>query len=171
MAVLDCELPDLSGPEVAQEIGRQGLPVRVLALSAHDDDCYLAEMWKAGAWGYLLKEEPPERIASAIQQVARGEFRWTVPQIRRVQHRQEWEARWRQLTEREREVLGLIAQGLSSKEIARQLGLAARTVDFHVANILQKLGVVSRLEAVLWAKECGSDYHEDATGRRPGSIS
>lgn len=148
-------MPGPSGPEVAQEIGRRGLGVRVLALSAYDNDRYLTEMWEAGAWGYLLKEEPLERIVSAIREVGRGESVWTASQTQRVQRRQTLESRWSQLTEREREVLELIAQGLSSKEIAHQLGLTVRTVDFHVANILQKLGVVSRLEAVMWAKEHG----------------
>jgi DNA-binding NarL/FixJ family response regulator len=155
VAVLDCRLPGLSGPAVAQEIQRWGLPVRVLALSAYDCDRYLAETWEAGARGYLLKEEPLEHIASAIQQVARGESLWTASQIQRIQRYRETEARWSQLTEREREVLKWMAQGLSNKEIARELGLTVRTVDFHVGNILQKLGVVSRLEAVLWAKEHG----------------
>lgn len=155
VAVLDCRLPGLSGPEVAREIQRRGLGVRVLALSAYDNDRYLTEMWEAGAWGYLLKEEPMERIVSAIREVGRGESVWTASQTQRIQRRQTLEFRWSQLTEREREVLELIAQGLSSKEIAHQLGLTVRTVDFHVANILQKLGVVSRLEAVMWAKEHG----------------
>ena len=155
VAVLDCQLPGLSGPEVAREIGRRGLGVRILALSAYDNDRYLTEMWEAGAWGYLLKEEPMERIVSAIREVGRGESVWTASQTQRIQRRQTLEFRWSQLTEREREVLALIAQGLSSKEIAHQLGLTVRTVDFHVANILQKLGVVSRLEAVMWAKEHG----------------
>ncbi|HXF70747.1 MAG TPA: response regulator transcription factor [Thermoflexus sp.] len=155
VAVLDCQLPGLSGPAVAREIQRRGLPVRVLALSAYDYDRYLAEMWETGAYGYLLKEEPLERLASAIPQVARGESLWTAAQVQRVQRYREIAARWNQLTEREREVLRWMAQGLSNKEIAQQLGLTVRTVDFHVGNILQKLGVVSRLEAVLWAKTHG----------------
>ena len=155
VAVLDCQLPGLSGPAVAREIQRRGLSVRVLALSAYDSDRYLAEMWEADACGYLLKEEPLERIAAAIQQVARGEPLWTTAQIQRIQRYREIAARWSQLTEREREVLKWMAQGLSNKEIAQTLGLTPRTVEFHAGNILQKLGVVSRLEAVLWAKEHG----------------
>ncbi|HXF70744.1 MAG TPA: response regulator transcription factor [Thermoflexus sp.] len=64
-------------------------------------------------------------------------------------------ARWNPLTEREREVLRQMAQGLSNKEIARQLGFTIRTVEFHVGNLLRKLGVASRLEAVMWAREHG----------------
>ena len=101
------------------------------------------------------RREPLERIAAAIQQVARSEPLWTAAQIQRIQRYQEIAARWSQLTEREREVLKWMAHGLSNKEIAHRLGLTPRTVEFHVGNILHKLGVVSRLEAVLWAKEHG----------------
>lgn len=69
--------------------------------------------------------------------------------------RRELTARWSQWTEREREMLRWMAQGLSNQETARELGLAVRTVDFHVGNVLQKWGVISRLEAVLWAKAHG----------------
>ena len=123
VAVLDCLLPGLSGPDVAREIQRRGLPVRVLALSAYDSGRYRAEMWEADACGYLLKEEPLERIAAIIQQVARGEPLWTTAQIQRIQRYRESEARWSPLTEREREVLKWMAHGLSNKEIARTLGL------------------------------------------------
>lgn len=140
---------------MAREIQRQGLSVRVLALSAYDYDRYLAEMWEAGACGYLLKEEPLERIASTIQQVARGESLWTAAQAWRIQRYREAEAGWSQLTERGREVLRGMAQGLSNKEIARELGLTVRTVEFHVGNLLRKLGMASRLEAVMWAREHG----------------
>ena len=126
--------------EMVLEIQQRGLSVRVLALSAYDSDHYLAEMWEADACGYLLKEEPLERIAAAIQQVARGEPLWTTAQIQRIQRYREIEARWSQLTEREREVLKWMAQGLSNKEIAQTLGLTPRTVEFHAGNTLHKLG-------------------------------
>ncbi|MFO3796461.1 MAG: response regulator, partial [Anaerolineales bacterium] len=87
-------MPGLSGPEVARELQRRGLPVRVLALSAYDYDRYPAEMWEAGACGYLLKEEHPECIASAIQQVARGASLWTSAPIQRAQRYREVAARW-----------------------------------------------------------------------------
>jgi DNA-binding NarL/FixJ family response regulator len=156
VAVLDCELPGMAGAEVAAEIQRRGLPTRVLALSAYDDTRYLYRMWGAGALGYMLKSEAPGVLVAAVRAAARREPIWTAEQLTRVRRWQEAvEQQWQALTEREREVLALVAQGLSSKEIAPLLCLTVRTVDFHVSHILEKLGVGSRLEAVVWAKDHG----------------
>jgi DNA-binding NarL/FixJ family response regulator len=154
VAVLDCQLPGLDGTQVAQEIQRQGLPVRVLALSAYADDRYVREMLKAGAAGYLLKEEAPDVILAAVQTAARGERYFSSALVDKV-------VAWIQgerpggLTEREMETLRLVAQGLSNREIAHDLGVKDRTVEFHMTNVLRKLGVASRVEAAMWAKEQG----------------
>ena len=150
VAVLDCKLPGLSGPEVAREIRRRGLPVRVLALSAYKDDRYVRGMLAAGAVGYLLKEEAPETIVAAV----RGERYFSPPVADKM-------AAWARgerpggLTGRELEVLRLVARGLSNKEIALMLKVKERTVVFHVSNTLKKLGAASRVEAAMWAKEQG----------------
>ena len=150
VAVLDCKLPGLSGLEVAREIQRRGLPVRVLALSSYDDDRYVRGMLEAGAAGYLLKEEAPETIAAAV----RGERYFSPSVANKI-------AAWARgeraggLTKRELEVLPLVTEGLSNKEIALMLKVKERTVEFHVGNILQKLGVASRVEAAMWAKDHG----------------
>ncbi len=137
---------------MAQEIRRRGLPVRVLALSAYDDERYVRGMLEAGAVGYLLKDEAPETIVAAVRAAARGEGYFSPPVAAKV-------AAWVRgerpggLTEREVEVLKLVAKGLSNKEIAHKLKVKKRTVEFHVGNILRKLGVASRVEAAVWAKE------------------
>jgi DNA-binding NarL/FixJ family response regulator len=154
VAVLDCQLPGVDGMAVAAAVGQRALSVRVVALSAYDDDRYLAGMMAAGAVGYLLKNEAPGQIVAAVQAAMRDETLWTLEQTARVE-------RWRaevahvrdSLTEREREVLQLVAEGLSNKEIAQALYITVRTADFHVSNILRKLGVISRVEAAVWAKE------------------
>jgi RNA polymerase sigma factor (sigma-70 family) len=126
----------------------------VVALSAYDDDRFLAGMHGAGAVGYLLKNEAPERIVEAVRRAARGGTLWTPEQLARVRRWQEEVAQVREsLTEREQEVLALVAGGLSNKEIAQQLTVTVRTVDFHVSNILRKLDVASRVEAAVWVKE------------------
>jgi DNA-binding NarL/FixJ family response regulator len=154
VAVVDCELPEIEGTQVALEIRRQGWPVRVLALSAHDDERYVRGMLEAGAVGYLLKEEAPETIVTAVQATARGEGHFSPPVASKVIAWSRGEQPGK-LTEREIEVLRLVAEGLSNKEIAQTLSVAVRTVEFHVGNILSKLRVASRVEAAVWAKEQG----------------
>lgn len=154
VAVLDCQLPGLGGVEVAQEIAWRGLPVRVLALSAYDDEPYVRGMLEAGAVGYLLKDEAPEVIVAAVRAAARGEGYFSPSVAAKVAAWARGERPGR-LTERELEVLRLLAEGRSNKEIAEALGVTVRTVNFHVSNILKKSGVTSRVEATVWAKDQG----------------
>jgi DNA-binding NarL/FixJ family response regulator len=154
VVVLDCQLPGTDGVTVAVHLQQQANPVRVVALSAYDDDRYLAGMADAGALGYLLKNEAPGQIVAAVQATMRGERLWSPAQLARIEHWRSEVARVREsLTPREREVLHHVADGLSNKEIAQALTITVRTTDFHVSNILRKLDVVSRVEAAVWAKE------------------
>jgi DNA-binding NarL/FixJ family response regulator len=154
VVVLDCELPGMPGAEVAEQVRRRGLQTRVLALSAYSDERYVHGMLGAGAAGYVLKEEAPEIIAEAVRAAVRGEAYFSPPVAARA-------AAWARgelpggLTERELEVLQLPADGLSNKEIAQALSVTVRTANFHVGNILHKLGAISRVEAFVWAKDHG----------------
>ena len=121
-----------------------------------DEDRYLRGMWAAGALGYLLKSEAPGAIVAAVRTVAQGEQLWTVEQLARVRRwREEVEQRWKSLTEREREVLLLVATGKSNREIADRLCITEKTVEKHVSNVLGKLMLVSRTEVALWAVKTG----------------
>ncbi len=154
VAVLDCELPGLAGPEVAARLQEEGLPVRVLMLSAYNEARYIHASLAAGAVGYVLKSEAPQVIVQAIRKAARGEPYLSPPVALKVAERRtrkESEG----LTPREVDVLRLVAQGLTNRGIAARLGITERTVEFHLTNILRKLGVTSRVEAALWAKERG----------------
>jgi len=145
VAVLDCRLPGMSGPQVAVEIKRRGLPTKVLALSSYSDDYYVRGMLEAGAVGYLLKSETPEVIVAAVRVAGSGVAPlrpFSPPVAAKIDAwaRGELPAG---LTRREIEVLRLVAEGLSNREIAQALSVTVWTVSFHISNILKKLGVAS----------------------------
>ena len=155
--LLDMEMPGKSGVEVAHDVEAAGLPVRVLALSAHDDEEYIMNLLANGAAGYLTKEEALDTIIDAIHGVANGEEGWL---SRRAAARMATMTRKKQrdlidLTDREEEVLKLVAEGWTNNRIATELTLSERTVRFHLTNIYDKLGVASRAEAISWAIKRG----------------
>jgi DNA-binding NarL/FixJ family response regulator len=146
----------MQGAAVAAAIRRAALPARVLALSAYSDDAHLRAMLEAGAVGYLIKDEAAGAIAEAVRAAAHGEG-WFSPAVAAraaAWARGEWGLP-ADLTEREAEVLRLVARGKSNKEVARALSVTERTVEFHVSNVLSKLNLVSRVEAAVWAKDHG----------------
>jgi len=156
--LLDMEMPGKTGVEVAREVEAAHLPVRVLALSAHDDEEYIMNLLANGAAGYLTKEEALDTIIDAIQGVANGEEGWF---SRRAAARMATMARKRprdviDLTDREQEVLTFMAKGWTNNRIAGELSLSERTVRFHLTNIYDKLGVNSRAEAMSWAIRRGN---------------
>jgi len=160
VVVLDVEMPGLNGLEVARRLrARQQAqldpPVSILVLSAHDQEAYIFGLLDAGAAGYVLKDEALETIVQAVQTVARG-APWLSPRvmakvIARSAGRTDAEA----LTEREMEVLQLMAKGLNNPQIGDALSIGERTVRFHVENILSKLKASNRMEAVMIAVQRG----------------
>ena len=154
VAVLDMEMPGLSGVEVTQTVHAEALPVRVLALSSYDDASYVSALLQNGASGYLTKDKPPMLILEAVRAVARGEGRWFVQPTSR-------EDPASVLSDREREVLALLAQGQSNGRIGDTLFISDNTVRNHLANVYAKLGVTSAREAVAWAWRHGFADHGD----------
>jgi DNA-binding NarL/FixJ family response regulator len=151
--ILDVEMPDKSGVEVAREICAAQLPVRILALSAHDDEQFILSLLSSGAVGYLTKEEALDTIVDAVRGVARGEEGWLSRRAaaRMAAHTRKDHTDSIHLTEREEEVLRLLSRGWSNDHIAAELHLSERTVRFHLSNIYGKLEVSSRAEAIHWA--------------------
>lgn len=154
--LLDVEMPGLSGVEVARHLGSEvpdgasgkGSPVRILALSSHDDPEYVRGLMESGASGYLTKEKAPFLIEEAVRAVARGEVRWFVQPGERA------EALAR-LTEREHEILQLLAEGHANREIAERLSISGHTVRSHTTTLYDKIGVSSGREAIVWAWQSG----------------
>jgi DNA-binding NarL/FixJ family response regulator len=157
VAILDIRMPKLGGVDVARQINGCSPNTRILVLSAYDDDEYILALMEAGITGYLLKTAQANELVEAVRSVAQGEnvlhpdIAMKVARLwsrRRTLSGQEASG---QLSLRETEVLRLAAKGLAAKAIAADLGISVRTVNGHLDSIFNKLGVSSRIEAVLYA--------------------
>jgi len=151
--LLDMEIPGETGVQVARQLQAAASPVRILALSAYDDEQYIVGSLASGAAGYLTKEEALETIAEAVRGVAHGEEGWL--SRRAAAQVAAWTRKGLShdngLTERELEVVRLAARGWTNDHIAEALSISERTVRFHLTNVYTKLGVSTRGAAIAWA--------------------
>jgi len=163
VALMDISMPDMSGIEATRRIKERCHDVAVLALTMHEDDQYFFEMLAAGASGYVPKRAAPNDLLSAIHAVQRGGV-FLFPSVARLlvkdylQRTEQTGSAGRSfepLTDREREVLALIAQGRTNQEIADRLVISIKTVNRHRENIMAKLNLHSRVELVRYAIEKG----------------
>ncbi len=160
VVVLDIQMPGMSGIEVMREVHTRFPEVRVLILTAYDDEPYILALLRAGADGYILKSAEAEDLVRAVRSVAAGQSALSPEVARKVVQRMTAGEKSvagpvEVLTEREVQVLQLAAQGFSNKEIGRRLGISARTVQGHLANIYGKLGVNNRTAAVIEGQRRG----------------
>jgi DNA-binding NarL/FixJ family response regulator len=172
VVLMDIRMPELDGLEATRRILAADPAARVLVLTTFDLDEYVYAALRAGASGFVLKDDPPEQLLDAIRVVARGEALLSPAVTKRVIERF---ARLPQaappkeldeLTEREREVFGLIVRGLSNAEIGRELYISETTVKTHITHILQKLRLRDRVQLVVLAYESGLFE----TGARPSQA-
>jgi len=163
VVLMDISMPDMNGIEATRRIKEQCPDVAVLALTMHEDDQYFFEMLAAGASGYVPKRAAPNDLLSAIHAVQRGGV-FLFPSLARLlvsdylqkaEHTGGAGRGFEALTDREREVLTLIAQGHSNQEIADALVISVKTVNRHRENIMAKLNLHSRVELVRYAIEKG----------------
>lgn len=156
--LLDLVMP---GPRPAEleKCVRENYPETItLVLTAHDRDQYLASMLDAGAAGYFDKKIEANQLINAIRRAVHGETLYDDEQYLRVKNwRVEVGNKINRLTNKEIEVLRLLAEGISNQEISAKLGITAKTVSFHLTNIFSKLSVNSRQEAAIWAARNLSD--------------
>src|SRR5689334_3945366 len=166
VVLMDIRMPELDGIEATRRVlaaAGDDEPVRVLMLTTFDLNEYVYEALRAGASGFLLKDVPPEQLAAGIRVVAQGEALLAPTITKRLI--QEFAVAappdpapprgYDELTDREREVFGLIARGLSNAEIAAELIVSETTVKTHVARVLMKLGLRDRVQCVVLAYESG----------------
>jgi signal transduction histidine kinase/DNA-binding NarL/FixJ family response regulator len=150
--MVDLRMPKLSGVEVIARLTKLGLPTRAVAVTTFAQDELVFGAMRAGARGYLLKDASPEDLASAVRVVSAGGTLLTPMVAGKLAGGL---ATHERLTARERQVLALLARGLSDKEIAGELGMSVKTANFHVANTIAKLGAQNRAETVRLAYERG----------------
>jgi len=162
VALVDIGMPGLNGIEATAQILRRSPRTAVLILSMHNDERYVTRALKAGAVGYLLKDSVEEDLVQAIQSASEGRQFFSPAVARLLEGRQgptpladKVEDRYELLTERERQVYQLLAEGHSNKEIAARLGLSLHTVETHRTRVMEKLDVHSTAELVLSAVRRG----------------
>ncbi len=162
VVLMDIRMPELDGIEATRQLtSAYGDPPRVLILTTFDLDEYVFDAIRAGASGFLLKDAPADQLIAAVKTVAAGDALLAPAITRRLieeftASRTVRPAALDELTEREHEVLRLVAQGLSNAEIGAELFIAETTVKTHVTRILMKLGLRDRVQAVVLAYESGT---------------
>jgi DNA-binding NarL/FixJ family response regulator len=159
--ILDVSMPDLNGIQVTERLKRSCQQVSVLVLTAHDDNGYLRQLLEVGASGYVLKKAAAEELINAIRVVAGGGVYLDPSLAGKVvggylgNRRLGSKSQTTDLSEREAEVMRLVAWGYTNKEVAAYLRISVKTVETHKANIMQKLDLKSRVEMVRYALRQG----------------
>ena len=158
--VMDVSMPDVNGVQATRDVRRQRPDVRVLALTVHEERSFLRDLMEAGASGYVLKRSAAEDLVHALRVVARGDM-YLDPSVtaavlgRLARTRPQRDSSDADLSERETEVLQLIAQGHSNKEIAGRLKISIKTVETYKARSMEKLGLTGRADIVRFALQKG----------------
>jgi DNA-binding NarL/FixJ family response regulator len=162
IAILDVAMPLLNGMEATRQIVRRSSVTRVLVLTMHSDELYVSQILKAGATGYLLKDSADVDLIHAVEVVSQGKSffspgiaRLMLDDYRRHLSDKGVTDRYESLSDREREIFQLVAEGKANKEIATILSISPSTVETHRARIMEKLDVHSAAEIVLYAVHRG----------------
>jgi DNA-binding NarL/FixJ family response regulator len=175
VVLMDVRMPDLDGIEATRELTRAAPDIRVLILTTFEQDDYVFGALRAGASGFLVKRTRPEELIAAVHTIAAGDSLLSPSVTGRVIDRMAQqptpelaaEAKLDELTPREREVLGLVARGLSNREIATELVVEESTIRSHVKRVLMKLGLRDRVQIVIFAYETGVNRPAAANGTPP----
>jgi DNA-binding NarL/FixJ family response regulator len=156
VVLMDLSMPNVDGIEATRRILAENDAVQVVVLTSISDREKIEAALDAGAVGYLLKDAEPDEVLRGIRSVARGESPINPRAARELLGaRRTTGSAAAELTPREIEVLGLVRQGMANKQIARRLGISERTVKAHLTSAFQRIGVVDRTQAALWAERNG----------------
>lgn len=163
IVLMDIGMPVMNGMEATKQIKKRDADVKVLVLTMHDNEEYLFQVLQAGAAGYVLKKAADSDLVNAIHVVSRGDC-FLYPSaakmvvenyLDKLKHGQEPTSSFDTLTDREREILTLVAEGHTNREIAENLFISVKTVETHKANIMEKLNLHKRAELVKYAIKKG----------------
>jgi DNA-binding NarL/FixJ family response regulator len=155
VVLMDIKMPRVDGIEATRRITRRGTATSVLVLTSFSDDARVTEALDSGAIGYLLKDSEPEELIAGIRAAAGGASPLAPRVARRFVRERHGGTAAAELTEREREILELVAAGVANKQIALRLGISAKTVKTHLTHIFRHIGVSDRLQAARWAQRHG----------------
>ena len=155
VVLMDLEMPEVDGVEATRRILAARPATRIVILTSFSDRERILRALDAGAVGYLLKDAEPAELARGIAAAARGESPLDPRAARTILTVRSESGPREALSDREREVLTLLAQGMANKEIARQLGISEKTVKAHLTSVFRQLGVTDRTQAALWARQHG----------------
>jgi DNA-binding NarL/FixJ family response regulator len=162
VVLMDISMPKVDGIRATASIAQADPDVRVVMLTAFSDRDRVVSALDAGAVGYLLKDAEPDEVLEAIRAASRGEAP-LAPRAARELLAARSEERHADLSKREREVLGLVAEGLPNKLIARRLEISEKTVKAHLTSVFQRIGVTDRTQAALWAQRHGIGADADGS--------
>jgi len=155
VVLMDLSMPGVDGIEATRRLMAERPESRVVVLTSFSDRERILDALDAGAVGYLLKDAEPDELLRGIAAATRGESPLAPKAARAVLTARAESRPAAELTAREQEVLGLLAEGLANKQIARRLGIAEKTVKTHLTSVFQSIGVTDRTQAALWARNHG----------------
>jgi DNA-binding NarL/FixJ family response regulator len=155
VVLMDLSMPDLDGIAATRQILARAPSTHVVVLTSFSDRDRILAALDAGAIGYLLKDVEPDELCRGVRAASRGESPLTPKAAQQLVAARRRAAPHEQLTEREQQVLGLVAKGTPNKVIAQRLNIAEKTVKNHISNIFQTLGVTDRTQAALWVQRHG----------------
>lgn len=160
VVLMDLEMPEVDGVEATRRITSDHPTVAVVVLTSFSDRERIMRALDAGAVGYLLKDVEPEELEKAIKSAARGDSPLDPRAARMLLSAHQAAAPAEGLSDREREVLLMVADGLANKQIARQLSISEKTVKAHLTSVFRRIGVTDRTQAALWAERNGLRQRE-----------